>query len=83
MKHYLGTNPQGTGQYRYGDYRYRARHPWPKRELEECIPEMEKVEDEDRISVRYAQYIRMHGCDVFACTCVLVCVHISHLRILL
>jgi len=83
MKHYLGTNPQGTGQYRYGDYRYRARHPWPKRELEECIPEMEMVEDEDRISVRYAHYIRMHVMCLPAHVHVLVCVHISHLRILL
>ena len=33
MQHYLGTNPGGTRQYYYGDYRYRAYYPWPRREL--------------------------------------------------
>jgi len=51
MIQYIGTR-SSVGNYCYGDYWYHARHPWPRRQLQASVSEMEKIEGEDRVSVR-------------------------------
>jgi len=50
----------GTSQYYYGKFRFHARHPWSPRSLEPAVPEMKKIEAEDRRSNR-AQSARRTG----------------------
>lgn len=76
MQYAIGTRV-GTGScYYYGDYRHHARYPWPKRQLGSSIPDMEKIEGEDRVSVRcvhvpiYYIYIYIYAC---ICVCVKAC----------
>ena len=51
----VGTALPGTSTYYYGDVRYRARHGWPARKLEDSLVEMAAIEEEDRITVRAAK----------------------------
>ena len=50
---YTGTRePTVSNQYYYGNFRYHVRHPWARRDLSASLPDMRKVDMEDRVSVR-------------------------------
>lgn len=50
---YLGESlPTGGTQLYYGSYRYHYRNQWPQRTLNESIIDMDRVDQEDRSSVR-------------------------------
>ena len=42
----------GSTQYYYANFRYHIRHPWPKRTLLSSLPNMKKIDMEDRSSIR-------------------------------
>ena len=42
----------GEKQLYYGNYRYHYRHQWFKRNLQQAVINMDRVDDEDRISIR-------------------------------
>ena len=42
----------GRKQLYYGNYRYHYRHQWSKRSLQEAVMNMDRVEDEDGVSIR-------------------------------
>ena len=48
----IGERHSETNQYYYGQFRYHARHPWPKRNLKSSLKDMRRVDIEDRQSVR-------------------------------
>ena len=48
----MGSTSSGTKQLYYGDYRYRYQFPWTKRSVTTSVKDMEKMEEEDRVSVR-------------------------------
>ena len=41
-----------TKQYYYSDFRFHYRHRWPARPLNESVPEMIQVDEEDRVFIR-------------------------------
>ena len=55
-----GTVLTGTTHYYYGESRYHAKHPWDKRCLEESTAKMQKIDDEDWVTVR-AQMAKEEG----------------------
>ena len=48
---HIGHSLGGTQLY-YGNYRYHHKHIWPQRILSQSITDMDRVDQEDRISVR-------------------------------
>ena len=50
---HLGKSAFASGtQLYYGDYRYHYRNQWSQRTLNESVIDMDRVDEEDRISVR-------------------------------
>lgn len=47
-----GTVLTGTTHYYYGESRYHAEHPWDNHCLEGSTAKMQKIDDEDRVTVR-------------------------------
>lgn len=40
-------------EYYYGDFRFRGRHPWPKRELDSSLAVMKRIDVEEQISAGF------------------------------
>ena len=49
---FLGERYPETTSYYYGNFRYRLRYPWPRRTLSSSLKDMQRVDVEDRPSVR-------------------------------
>ena len=48
---HIGQHLGGTQLY-YGNYRYHHRHRWPQRILGDSVIDMDRVDQEDRVSIR-------------------------------